>query len=126
MESLCEFANLKLLAEPVKVLETLPKASLIVLIAAKKVGERAPIFNFEAVYTKYKAFTKMHNSLAALQKPVFLKLFVDLIHSGFLKSEGDATEVLNVNNKIALGFRERELTRMIEEAKDKICLPNEI
>jgi len=48
------------LAEPIKVLEGLPKCSLIVLIAAKKVAEKAHIFNFEAVYTKYKMFQKTH------------------------------------------------------------------
>ena len=36
------------------------KASLIVLISAKKVAERASVFNFDAVYTKYKSFTKNH------------------------------------------------------------------
>lgn len=55
-----------------------------------------------------------------------MKLFVDLIHQGFLKSESDTTEVLNVNNKICLGFRERDLTRMIEDAKGKLGLPMQI
>lgn len=36
------------------------KASLIVLIAAKNVAERASVFNFEAVYTKYKNFMINH------------------------------------------------------------------
>jgi Origin recognition complex (ORC) subunit 4 C-terminus len=55
-QALAEFVKLKDLAEPVKVLENLPKSSIIVLIAAKKVVEQASVFNFEAVYTKYKVF----------------------------------------------------------------------
>jgi hypothetical protein len=51
-------------------------------------------------------------------------MFVDLVHQGFLKSEGGSSEVLNVNNKICLGFRERELTKMIEGSKEKLNLPN--
>ena len=96
------------------------------MIAAKKVAEKAQIFNFEAVYTKYKVFQKNHQSLTSISKDVFLKLFVDLIHQGFLKSESDTTEVLNVNNKICLGFRERDLTRMLEEAKNRLGLPLQI
>ena len=56
VQALAEISKLKELAEPVKVLEGLPKSSIIVLIAAKKVAEKASIFNFEAVYTKYKVF----------------------------------------------------------------------
>ena len=58
--AISEFNNLKVLADPVKVLESLPKASLTVLIAAKKVAERAPIFNYEAVLAKYRNYTKTH------------------------------------------------------------------
>jgi hypothetical protein len=39
----------------------------------------------------------------SLSKQVFLKTFLDLVHNGFLKSESE-TDLLNVNNKIALGF----------------------
>ena len=59
-QALFEFQKLKELAEPIKVVEGLPKCSIIVLIAAKKVAEKAHIFNFEAVYTKYKMFQKTH------------------------------------------------------------------
>ena len=34
----------------------LPSSSLIVLITAKKVSEKAPLFNFEAVYQKYRYY----------------------------------------------------------------------
>ena len=59
-QALFEFQKLKVLAEPIKVLEGLPKCSIIVLVAANKVAEKAQIFNFEAVYTKFKMFQKTH------------------------------------------------------------------
>jgi hypothetical protein len=62
-----------------------------VLIAAQKVSQKAPIFNFEAVINKYKSFVSDHKSLNVIPKPIFLKLFVDLVCQGFLKSEGDTT-----------------------------------
>lgn len=104
----------------------LPKCSLVVLIAAKKVAERSSIFNYEACYTKYRAFIKNHQQAGLnLSKQVFLRLFVDLVQQGFLRAEGEATEdVTNVNKKIGLGFRERELSLMIEEAKDKLQMPH--
>lgn len=99
------------------------KASLIVLIAAKKVAERATIFNFDAVYTKYKNFMKNHESVGLnLSKQVFLKTFLDLVHNGFLKSDSE-TDLLNVNNKIALGFLEKDLNKMLLECKGKLELP---
>ena len=94
------------------------------LIVAKKIAEKTPIFNFEACHNKYKAFIKNHQAITNISKQVFLKMFVDLVHQGFLKSEGGSSEVLNVNNRICLGFRERELTKMIEGSKEKLNLPN--
>lgn len=44
--------------ERVKVLKTLPKASLVVLVAVKKVADAALIFNFEAVWNRYDEFYK--------------------------------------------------------------------
>ena len=105
----------------------LPKCSLIVLIAAKKVAERTSIFNYEACYTNYRNFVKNHELPGlSLSKQVFLKLFVDLVHQGFLRSEGEPCDILNVNNKIGLGFRIKELNQMIEEAKDRLYMPNAI
>ena len=57
-----------------------------------------------------------------LSKQVFIKIFLDLVHTGFLKSESE-TEILNVNNKIALGFMEKDLNEMLQECKDKLGLP---
>ena len=105
----------------------LPKCSLIVLIAAKKVAERTSIFNFDACYTTYKQYNKNHEVPGlTLSKQVFLKLFVDLVHQGFLKSEGEPCDILNVNNKIGLGFRMKEIVQMIEDAKDRLFLPGAV
>ena len=102
------------------------KASLIVLISAKKIAERATIFNFDAVYSKYKNFMKNDNGMGmTLSKQVFLKTFLDLVHSGFLKSESE-TEILNVNNKVALGFLEKDLNKMLHDCKGKLDLPPRI
>jgi len=43
-----------------------------------------------------------------LSKQAFLKIFLDLVDKGFLRSEND-TEILSVNNKISLGFRLQDL-----------------
>jgi hypothetical protein len=61
-----------------------------VLIAATKcVNERCKIFNFEAVYQKYQAFYRQHQMPnLKLNRQVFLKLFVDLINQGLLRSDG--------------------------------------
>jgi Origin recognition complex (ORC) subunit 4 C-terminus len=112
----------------------LPRNSLIVLIAAKKVAERSSLFNYDAVYSKYRTYQKTHATLGSfaivISKQVFLKLFVDLINQGFLRTsseghghEGDgAAEVLNVNNKVCLGFRKEELVEMLHEARDRLGL----
>ena len=68
LEALIQYSMLKNQAEPIKVLEGLPKCSIIVLIAANKVAEKTPIFNYEAVHQKYRAFVKNHQSLNTLSK----------------------------------------------------------
>ena len=99
---------------------------MIVLISAKKVAERAQVFNFDAVFAKYKNFMKNHAHVGVgLSKQVFMKIFLDLLHQGFLKSESE-TEILNVNNKITLGFREKELISMLEDGKEKLELSHMI
>lgn len=78
------------------------------LIAAFKVAQKASLFNFEAVHTKYKNYMKSHQTqlmtIQILSKQAFLKIFLDLVDKGFLRSENE-TDILSVNNKIALGFR---------------------
>ena len=41
------------------------------------------------------------NQVQTIQRVQFLKLFLDLIDKGFLKSESDM-DIFNVNNKISL------------------------
>ncbi|CDW89844.1 UNKNOWN [Stylonychia lemnae] len=118
-----QFEQLKQNSEPIKILEKMTKAQLIVLIAAKKVAQQASIFNFEAVFKKFRDFMKSHSQFGLnLSKQVFLKTFLDLIHNGFLKSDSE-TDLLNVNNKIALGFQQKDLNKMIYETKGKLHLP---
>ena len=46
-----------------------------------------------------------------MSRQLFLKLFLDLVDKGFLKSESDV-DILNVNNKIALGFRRQDFEEL--------------
>lgn len=100
----------------------MPKSSLIVLISAKKVADKAVIFNFEAVFKKYNDHMKNH-ALASLQmsKQVFLKIFLDLVDKGFLKSENE-TDILSVNNKVAFGFRIKDFEALLRKSLDKLDL----
>lgn len=91
-----------------------------------KTAEKASVFNFEAVYSKYKTFIQNYNSLMVLNKQLFLKIFVELVNQGFLRSEGETSDILNVNTKICLGFREKELKSMIIESKDKLGLTHNL
>ena len=85
------------------------------LIAAFKVGAQNSLFNFEAVFQKYKAYMKSHASqvqIEILSKQAFIKIFLDLTEKGLLKSESE-TDILSVNNKIALGLRAKDLEEII-------------
>jgi len=98
-----------------------------VLVSAFKVGERASVFNFEAVHTKYKNYMKNHNSTdnQTISKQTFLKIFLDLCDKGFLRSENE-TDILSINNKIALGFRARDLEEIILSRIDQLKLPDAV
>jgi hypothetical protein len=79
-----------------------------VLVAAYKVSSlSAPQFNFEAVFQKYKNYMKGHSTqmkdMETLSKQAFIKIFLDLVDKGFLKSESDI-DILSINNKLSLGF----------------------
>lgn len=45
----------------------------------------------------------------------FLKLFLDLIDKGFLKTESE--DILNVNTKIALGFSQDDFSKVLLSEK---------
>lgn len=88
------------------------------LIAAFKVAQKASLFNFEAVHTKYKNYMASHQTqlraIMVLSKQAFLKIFLDLVDKGFLRSENE-TEILSVNNKISLGFRLQDLDATLQK-----------
>ena len=52
--------------------------------------------------------------MTVLSKQAFLKIFLDLVNKGFLRSDNE-TDILSVNNKIALGFRYQDLERVLIE-----------
>ena len=56
---------------------------------------------------------------------MFLKTFLDLAHNGFLKSESE-TDLLNVNNKISLGFLDKDLNKMLLECRGRLGLPHSV
>ena len=90
----------------------LPRNQLIALLSAYKVAKKASVFNFEAVYSNYKKIAQNTGVREAtgdgMSKNTFLKVFLDLVEKGFLKCESE-TDILNVNNKISLGFRQEDL-----------------
>lgn len=49
-----------------------------------------------------------------LSKQAFLKIFLDLVDKGFLRSENE-TDILSVNNKISLGIRFQDLDKTLYE-----------
>jgi hypothetical protein len=78
-----------------------------------KVSEhtKAVLFNFEAIYQKYSAYMSSHSTqfnIGVLSKQTFIKILLDLVDKGFLKSESQ-TDILSVNNTIALGMRLKDL-----------------
>ena len=106
----------------------MPKSSLIVLISAKKVAEeKAQQFNFEAVYKKYSNFNKNRDVSIGftISKQVFLKIFLDLVDKGFLRSE-HMTDIVSVNNKLSIGFRLKDFDDMLTSTLDKLDLPVQV
>lgn len=103
--------------EPENVIRKLSQSNLQVLITAYKVSNRASLFNFEAVYTQFKKFINeqmksMGNFLIEMSRQTFLKIFLDLVTQGFLRSES-CSDILSVNNKVALGFRTKDFEKML-------------
>jgi len=97
-----------------------------VLITARKVAGRSSLFNFEAVYQKYRTFMMAQQksqsaTLVNLSRQTFLKIFLDLVTQGFLRSES-ATDILSVNNKVALGFRAKDFDKMLKANMHKMDL----
>ena len=57
-----------------------------------------------------------------LGRQTFLKLFVDLVRQGFLRSESE-TEILSVNNKIALGFNSSDFDNYLNHGHSNLPVP---
>ena len=60
------------------------------------------------------AMQKSHNAgaLCEIARQTFLKLFVDLVRQGLLRSES-TNDILSVNNKIALGFNTADFDSLL-------------
>jgi hypothetical protein len=63
--------------------------------------------------------------IKVLSKQTFIKIFLDLTDKGFLKSETE-TDILSVNNKIALGFRAKDLEEILLSKLYELELPEAI
>ena len=61
-------------------------------------------------------------TLNDISRETFLKIFLDLVHQGYLHSES-STDILSVNNKVALAFRGKDISRMIKDNINSIDLP---
>lgn len=64
-------------------------------------------------------------SVKALSKQAFIKIFLDLTDKGFIRSESD-TDILSVNNKVALGFRAKDLQEILMRKLHELELPESI
>ena len=60
-----------------------------------------------------------------MSKQAFIKIFLELIEKGFLRSESE-TDILSVNNKIALGLRENDMEEIILSKLYELQLPEAI
>ena len=65
--------------------------------------------------------------MQSISRAQFLKLFLDLIDKGFLRSESDM-DIMNVNNKIAMGFAIEDFRSLVSSPKtlEQLQLPTGI
>ena len=92
---------------------------MTVLITARKVAVRSTLFNFEAIYQRYRSFIGARSmqsgfEVVEISRQTFLKLFLDMVRKGFLKSESQV-DILSVNNKVSLGVSAINFDKAIEE-----------
>ena len=71
--------------DPGIVITNLPRSNVEVLIFAYKTCQKAPIFNFEAVFNKYTRFKLNQQktvgaTIADMSRQTFLKIFLDLVN----------------------------------------------
>ena len=59
-----------------------------------------------------------------MSKQVFIKLFLDLVDKGFLKSDS-STDIISVNNKLSIGVRKQDLDEIIEKRRMEFNISKE-
>lgn len=57
-----------------------------------------------------------------MSKQVFLKLFLDLVDKGYLRSE-NTVDIASVNNNISFGFRFNDFDKILNNSIEKLDLP---
>ena len=57
-----------------------------------------------------------------MSRQTFLKIFLDLVIQGILRSES-TQDILSVNNKVALGFRGKDFDLMMKNNINQMDLP---
>lgn len=57
-----------------------------------------------------------------LSRQTFIKIFLDLVDKGLIRSESQ-TDILSVNNTIALGMRLRDLEEVLRIKMSELDLP---
>jgi hypothetical protein len=97
---------------------------------AYRVSVKAATFNFEAVHKLYQQALLSKQSAEqqgfSLSKQQFIKLFLDLVDKGFLRSETES-DTLSVHNKISLGFRKNDLSLLTDRNKiSDLGLPQDV
>ncbi|CAI2364475.1 unnamed protein product [Moneuplotes crassus] len=100
------------------ILSKMPEAYLVVLISAKNSFQNCmqEFFTFTLAYNEYKLFLKRNQGkLIKISKETFIKIFIDLVKKGFIKTKATTDIIISVNNKMGLGIEFEELTLMIRE-----------
>lgn len=82
-------------------LHGLPSAACLVLISCEKATQKTGgAFNFDIAYSEYKIFQNSDKTLIQnIPRDVFMKIFIDLIQKGFLRSDAEYSKIyLGVRN----------------------------
>lgn len=60
-----------------------------------------------------------------MSKQLFLKIFLDLVDKGLLRSE-HSTDIVSVNNRLSIAFRQKDLDDMMSALMQKLDLPQDV
>ncbi|CAI2364244.1 unnamed protein product [Moneuplotes crassus] len=100
------------------ILSRMPEAYVVVLISAKNSFQNCmqEFFNFTLAYNEYKLFVRRNQgNIVRISKETFIKIFIDLVKKGFIKTKASTEAIISVNNKMGLGIEFEELSTMIRE-----------